>query len=97
MKCTMFLPLLASLFFSWLNCHIKNAQIKSGDYSSSCRYSGYKHTSCWQPSLFSSFRLEDQTKKLHKDMKKSTEADLGVLHRRAPDLATFVMLAGLLC
>lgn len=24
-------------------------------------------------------RLEDQTKKLHKDMKKSTEADLGVL------------------
>lgn len=28
--------------------------------------------------LLSSYRLEDQTKKLHKDMKKSTEADLGV-------------------
>ena len=25
------------------------------------------------------YRLEDQTKKLHKDMKKSTEADIGVL------------------
>ncbi len=29
-------------------------------------------------SSFLSYRLEDQTKKLHKDMKKSTEADLGV-------------------
>lgn len=26
------------------------------------------------------YRLEDQTKKLHKDMKKSTEADLGVFY-----------------
>lgn len=28
--------------------------------------------------FFSVLRLEDQTKKLHKDMKKSTEADIGV-------------------
>lgn len=54
-----------------------------------CR--GYKHTTCW---LFSSFRLEDQTKKLHKDMKKSTEADLGVF---LPDLASSLMLAAWLC
>jgi len=30
------------------------------------------------PSSFFFFRLEEQTKKLHKDMKKSTEADLGL-------------------
>lgn len=100
MKCTMFLP---SLFFSWLNWDIKNVPIKSGDGSFSCRYFGsfwgYKHTTCWQSSLFSSFRLEDQTKKLHKDMKKSTEADLGLLPARALICAcspTYVMLAALL-
>ena len=32
----------------------------------------------WKSFFFLSYRLEDQTKKLHKDMKKSTEADLGV-------------------
>lgn len=36
------------------------------------------HTMSVHKFLFSVHRLEDQTKKLHKDMKKSTEADIGV-------------------
>lgn len=45
-----------------------------------------------------SYRLEDQTKKLHKDMKKSTEADLGVLLPGVPLISTcsrtYLMLLG---
>lgn len=49
-------------------------------------------------SCSSCYRLEDQTKKLHKDMKKSTEADLGMLPPGVPLISTcsptYLMLLG---